>query len=79
LERKDEDRLYAFLRQEELNKPHLENVFPVLFVHGHAGEWQQGKHLAHVFAQKEFQVPDHMTVLSLSLSHEQACTHGGLV
>lgn len=49
-----EDWLYAFLQKDDLDKPYLENVLPVIFIHGHAGDWHQGKHLAYVMGREEF-------------------------
>ncbi|ELR23402.1 PGAP1 family protein [Acanthamoeba castellanii str. Neff] len=80
-ERKGEDQLIAFLRLEELDQPHLEGVFPVLFVHGHAGEWQQGNHLAHVFNQKEFQELNHAKVrmFTIDFARRQMACRGDLL
>ncbi len=47
-----EDALWAYTEPSDHQqvKQNPETIFPVLFIHGHAGNWQQAKHLAQVMA-----------------------------
>jgi len=65
--RRGENRLVVLVRKDELFAPVRDAVFPVLFIHGHAGSAKQAKHLAFALDHEEVQRPRDLKVLLAGL------------